>query len=425
MQRKVRAQPRTLLRLLRLWLLSTLGPVLKTSVDMLVWALASGEEGAVFYTPFLLIYGAPCWLIGFAGILSALKQVYLVPEGIAVTLGGRTIARYPVEEIGMFCAVEWWEKRQVRALGVSIHSPDELTALRERQLEKGVFTRDEVKFRRRRDGWQKEFRQEYLQKRARFSLLMPWKWDILWLPLDPDLPALLQVLYPRVPWEFLQSREDMVGRTILWKDKDPLCVPRMRGATRNSRTVILVGACVILPGMLLAALTVDGLGLMTLPFVGFSLLFGLVLYGSRGEADMFHFSQSGIRITRGERELAAIFAKEIRTILKCESDAAVADYGSLHLLISTETREELVQRGLDAVQRPYVQVFREIPDWKTRVLFRYCSRLRGLSAATAPGCQMISWNEQREQTLRTLYPEAEWIDLTGEAIFSRNLHQIS
>ena len=41
-------------------------------LGLLVWALASGEEGAVFYTPFLLIYGAPCWLIGFAGILSAL-----------------------------------------------------------------------------------------------------------------------------------------------------------------------------------------------------------------------------------------------------------------------------------------------------------------------------------------------------------------
>lgn len=36
MQRKVRAQPRTLLRLLRLWLLSTLGPVLKTSVDIAI-----------------------------------------------------------------------------------------------------------------------------------------------------------------------------------------------------------------------------------------------------------------------------------------------------------------------------------------------------------------------------------------------------
>lgn len=36
MQRKMRTQPRMLLRLLRLWLLSTLRPVLKTSVDIAI-----------------------------------------------------------------------------------------------------------------------------------------------------------------------------------------------------------------------------------------------------------------------------------------------------------------------------------------------------------------------------------------------------
>lgn len=36
MQRKMRTEPQRLLRLLRLWLLSTLGPVLKTSVDIAI-----------------------------------------------------------------------------------------------------------------------------------------------------------------------------------------------------------------------------------------------------------------------------------------------------------------------------------------------------------------------------------------------------
>jgi hypothetical protein len=31
---------------------------------------------------------------------------------------------------------------------------------------------------------------------------------------------------------------------------------------------------------------------------------------------------------------------------------------------------------------------------------------------------MLSWNLQREETLRRLYPDAEWIDLTPETIYS-------
>jgi hypothetical protein len=61
----------------------------------------------------------------------------------------------------------------------------------------------------------------------------------------------------------------------------------------------------------------------------------------------------------------------------------------------------------------------EIPGWEQRALFRFCTRLGRKARVKNADCQMLRWNLQREETLHRLYPDAEWIDLTPEKIYSR------
>lgn len=355
--------------------------------------------------------------LGGSHLLQLAKKVHLVSQGIAVTLWGRTLVRYPIEEIGMFFAIEWWEKGWVRLMGVGIHTPEEIALLREKQLQKGVFTRDELKFRKRVPDWQRIFRQEYLLKRGKSAWMMPWKQDILWLAFNPDNAALLRYLYPQVPWEYLRRRDDWIADRYAWKDRDPVVFPRARGSEPKTQQATMICFAIFMIPMLIAALFIDGLEMLSMLVVEFGLILGILLSLSRGDSDMFHLSAAGIRILRGKQEYAAMFAGEIRTILKCEGGGIVGEFGGLSMVVSTVTAEELIQRSLVSAQPLCGELSGEIPGWEKRALIRLCTQLVTKAKSKNADCQVMSWNSQREQSLRELYPNAEWIDLTTEAIY--------
>lgn len=190
----------------------------------------------LFMIPLALVF----LLLGGFQLLHLVKKVHLVPQGIAVTLWGRTLVRYPIEEIGMFFAVEWWEKGWVRHLGISTQTPEQFTQIREKELQKGVFTRDELKFRKRVPYWQQIFRQEYLLKRAKMAWAIPWKWDILWLDLTPDTLATLRHFYPQVPWEYLRRKGDQL-HVSEWKDKETMVFSRGRSNDLGTEEKISLG----------------------------------------------------------------------------------------------------------------------------------------------------------------------------------------
>ena len=378
--------------------------------------LFSGEPG-VFVSFFLiLVFAMPLLLLGSVYLLSAMAKIHLVPQGIAVTLFDKTVRQYPVERIGAFFGVEWWEKGWGRMLGISLHTPEELTALRERQLQKGLFTRDELKFRKRREDWQCVFRMEYLLKRAKLHHLTGWKRDILWMNLNPDTVALLRTIYPEVPWEYLRMK-DHLGMDSPWEDKNPTRFPRSRGAESESDRVLLLFMGLFLGAMLAVVVLVDGCETLLLLVGLFALIFGLLYYDSLGESDVFYLSHSGIRIMRGKKEHSVMFAEEIRTILKCESLHSNTYSVGPSLMISTVETGDLIQRELTASGSAYASLAVRIPDWEKRVLLRGCYRQKRSAKAKDSDCQLLAWNVQREQTLRELFPNAQWIDLTMEAMY--------
>lgn len=137
----------------------------------------------------------------------------------------------------------------------------------------------------------------------------------------------------------------------------------------------------------------------------------------RSSVDVFHLSDAGIRIMRGKQERAVMFASDIRTMIKYEVGGATAAWGESAVVVSTASSEELIKRAVVAGENAGSAVVTEIPGWEQRALFRFCARLGRKARAKNSDCQMLCWNLQREETLRKLYPEAEWIDLTAEAIY--------
>ena len=103
---------------------------------------------------FVLGFGVP----GGAILLSCSMRLHLVPEGVVVSLFGRTLARYPAESL----TVIRWDSYQMdgpglNRLALSTLSLAELAQRRERKLRASVISRDGVDYQKRRSDWQEAF----------------------------------------------------------------------------------------------------------------------------------------------------------------------------------------------------------------------------------------------------------------------------
>lgn len=384
---------------------------------MSMYLLLSASHAERIVSIFMALLAAFFLMMGGTGMMSVMRSVHLVPQGIAVTLWGKTLVRYPIESIGMFFAVQWWQKGWVRILGISVHTPDKLTQMREDQLRKGIFTRDELKFRKRVPNWQSIFRQEYLLKRAKLAWLMPWKRDILWLGLVPETVELLRHYYPNTPWEFLRDQGDVLETIPSWKDREPTKFSRARNAAPKAEKATIAGFVIFMVPIVLLMILVDGTQMLGLLVVELGVIIGFLAYLGKGESDEIQLSPTGIRIMRGKREHAVMPADEIRTIIKCEGDAAIGSFGGFSLIVSAADVKELIRRADTAEHNKGYTHEKEIPGWEQRALFRFCTQLRGRTRDNNRDCQRMSWNPQREQTLRELYPKAQWIDVTPDVIY--------
>lgn len=375
----------------------------------------SGEPGALF----LLIYGLPSLFWGTWSILPLFIKFHFVPESIALTLGEKTIRRIPLKKLGMIFAMEWYFKGPVRMAGISLLSPEEITALRENKLKRGYFTKDELAFRKRKSGWEQVFRAEYLYSRAQWDSLKPWKRDILWLEWDSDLLAVLRQLYPQVPYERLE-RKDNLGVSDVWTDGNRLEFSRARGADPKTEIAAAVGLLAVLGGFWVILL-VFRLWAFVPALVFLCLLIALTLVVCWGESDLFCLSEQGIRILRGRRELAAIPAEDIQAILRCDrvDTFGTAPSDDRCLVVALCGPQELLQREIHSMcrtgqQRQLLTYICNVPGWEQRALARYCTRWWKKSAVKDPDLYIMAWNPGREQVLRELYPHAEFLDVSFE-----------
>ena len=138
-------------------------------------------------------------------------RLHLVPEGIAITLFGKTLRQFPRENIRFLGGVCYRRKsREYKWICVCDRSMEELAEEQERKTPK--MFRDA----RTLAGWTEDMAGKYLIRyvaslRCQFGI--PRK-DILLVEWSPERLELLMEMYPGVPWCDLSDKKKLDAERI-------------------------------------------------------------------------------------------------------------------------------------------------------------------------------------------------------------------
>ena len=146
------------------------------------------------------------WLLLFVALefINCFGELHLVSEGIAITLFGKTLRRFPREKIRFLGGVRYSRKsREYRWICVCDRSMEELAEEQARKTPK-MFQNS-----RTRPGWAEDMAGKYLicyVASMRRQLGLPRK-DILLIEWSPERLRMIQDMYPGVPWTDLTDKK--------------------------------------------------------------------------------------------------------------------------------------------------------------------------------------------------------------------------
>ena len=129
-----------------------------------------------------------------SNVLELFAVLHIVPEGIAITLFGKTVRQLPAEEIRFLTAVPGnAASDRVNRIAVCDKTLEELTELGYKTTPKSMRIKN--------PRWPGEFAESYLYHR---SMTVPGEMNfmrsILWLDWDPERLMLLKQMYPDAMW---------------------------------------------------------------------------------------------------------------------------------------------------------------------------------------------------------------------------------
>jgi hypothetical protein len=129
-----------------------------------------------------------------SNVLELFAVLHIVPEGIAITLFGKTVRQFPAEEIRFLTAVPGnAASDRVNRIAVCDKTLEELTELGYKTTPKSMRIKN--------PRWPGEFAESYLYHR---SMTVPGEMNfmrsILWLDWDPERLMLLRQMYPDAMW---------------------------------------------------------------------------------------------------------------------------------------------------------------------------------------------------------------------------------
>lgn len=330
------------------------GVILWGSLEILVSSLLA----FLVYLPYVVL-GLALLIGGAVGLLNSFLTVRLDPDSIALTALGRTVRRYPLEQLRTFALVQrGLAKSQTTHLCVSTKSVEELAELRAARIRADDRTR-RLAAQRRRTTWQEAFAGDYLRKRAHTALFTRPGRDLFWLGCNLENIGLLRLAYPQVPWLILPEAQSSPMRYS--GDSDPTTA-----VFPNTKQTIV-------------------------------------------------FDEAGAAVVKKGNRTELFTADQIRTIVCTEQLFGGGGYYEKYLLLTTRTPEELIgefkRRDLDTLRR--------LKGWQLLALHHACDARMPRFDPRGVGKDLVSvpWYAAREQTLRQLYPQAAYFDCSNEALF--------
>lgn len=388
-----------------------------------------------------LFYGVPGLVlltVGLRPLPLCLIRVHFVPQGVALTVFGKTLRQFPVRRMQTFCVTARKEKNTQYRLIISGHTVEQLTQLRERELKEGLFSRHDYHFRKRNAHWPQVFAREYLEKRTKGLYTGILRRDLMAFDTPAEFLQTFTQMYPMTKLDFLTPQEHPqysfsagiealekkkipYAQIIGWKDPDPTQILRdlepvekEKNWPRDSLIILLVMALfpgVGIVGMLLQHDVGEWLLFLVLSPI-WIMIFGwgwlLGLWGS----ERLSLLPEGIRGGKGRRSFF-FPAEQIRTVIHTTGVLRGQLGGSL--VVTDQTPEELWQAEQARLQR---RVFGKImlrywqtdPQWKERLAIRRCLRIASGFAIRVKGFEAFFFTPERAAHIKKCYPQAVWLE---------------
>ena len=364
---------------------------------------------------------------GAALILACSLRLHLVPEGAAVSLFGRTLARYPAERL----TVIRWDKDQMNGprldrLVLSALSLEELAARRERKLRASALSRDGVAYQKRRGDWQRSFALEQIQRMTRLGQLFPVGRRVLWLQDSRETMALLQMAYPGAAWHDL--RRGPVKSLGLYREKPkprpetPQRFQRAHQDVMDGAGSILMVLIFLVPSLVFVVLGAVFLGEWeALSIIGSALalvwLFGSLIYMGMFMMghDWLSAEDAGLRIRKKGGKERLIPADDLKTAWRIR---LISKGGPLtYLVICTHTRQELVQMEEERMSktrrgREELSALGLLESWPELAVRRLLLLRMTLLGYDDPLFLLVGSTDDREKWITERYPRMEVYDLT-------------
>lgn len=318
---------------------------------VLLWAMMLLGQGRGLIWLYVGMLG-PFAVWGVDMLLSACCQVRFETDGIRVVQFGRTVFYLPEEKIGMICGVGGHRSQNIFITELTL---DQVAALREAELNKSPLRRGEVKYLKMSPAWRRTFTEEYLNRQRCLPFRFLADRRFLMIRCDAVMITVLRRLYPQVPYENLLKQATSVDKIVL-KDFAPSQI------AENFRAFP---------------------------------------------------QEDGIHIFLGDKP-RWVFPREcIRTIARVDrydfASKAVNNHTPL-LVVSADTVEELER--VDLLPRDIENgTVRDYP-WGAEMIAAYgclaqAERWHGNKGKV---CALF-YSEEKEELLRELYPEAQWVSL--------------
>ena len=305
----------------------------------------------------LLLGLAITWVLLVFGLMFFPCCYYLIlqPEEVQICLFGKVIQRIPASGLQYIYSAGTF---RTTYLCLSALTPEELAQLREKKLQKGFFSRQDLPAIKNSANWQLKLAREYLIKPDWKISNLHTATPILWMPFDPVIAIFLRRLYPQLPCMDLRTYPG-----------SPSAYPPDQ-----------------------------------IPF-----------HSERYRAD-----ETGIHIlsTVRREELRCFPAAQIKTIFRLDRFVQLSKvepaYAS-YLVVSELSVAELAERGKRKGRQKWKkQLISQLPEADELYAAEFhFSGLPTWNVRTSTDCHM-EYTPQTEALLRRLYPHAQWIDYSAK-----------
>ena len=363
-------------------------------------------------------------LSGSAMLLTCWMRLHLGPEGVAVSVFGRTVRRYPTDALALICRYDWrtTDGMVYRYLCICAVDIPGLAAMREKKLRRSKFYRDGVDRRKARGDWELSFAMEQLRRMTRMSRFLPARKWVLCLEDEPVTVEFLKRFYPEIPWlnqrkEYARSPYSL-SSSIRRKLNEETPEDFLRSRPDVTEVIGVQPLMVTLVPMLVLELVgifllyvSEWLGIAVMA-VALILLFGslIVLEQRVGGKERLSLMIEGIHVRPKGRAAVLIPARSLKTLWRFQMNAKGGPI--CYLAVSARTEEELARMEETDMEktrrgREELEAFRLCEGWQNIAACRQIRRRMLLRLYGDRELLLIAHTEKREQWLRARYPHLE------------------